>query len=227
MASSKVSMKLYIDRKNSRVLFAEAGKEFIDFLFNFLAPPVGTLLPHLNREVLSGLHTIDESIQNSSGTYLQPNVLKATLLKPKVYVSGGCADPLLQLPNVEFSTAWIIFGCYEKHTYVSKDYGLNCPMCKRPMNCSYKLIGPSSKPSSGEGGYVKGTITYMVSDDLAVEPLTSIIGTLRNKFNVKDMGALDEKVVDLDMDAVYLITLFFFNYHTYSFTYFNFCSFIC
>ena len=74
---------------------------------------------------------------------------------------------------------------------------------------------------------MKGTITYMVSDDLAVEPLTSIIGTLRNKFNVKDIGALDEKVVDLDMDVVCLITLFFFNYHTHSFTYFNFCSFIC
>nr|POE45073.1 hypothetical protein CFP56_25005 [Quercus suber] len=41
----------------------------------------------------------------------------------------------------------------------------------------------------------------MVSDDLAVEPLTSIIGTLRNKFNVKDIGALDEKVVHLDMDV--------------------------
>ncbi|KAK9996041.1 hypothetical protein SO802_020727 [Lithocarpus litseifolius] len=84
---------------------------------------------------------------------------------------------------------------------MSKDYGLNCPMCKRSMYYSYKLIGPSSKPSSGKRGYVKGTITYMVSDNLVVEPLTSIIGILHNKFNVKDIGALDEKVVDLDMDV--------------------------
>ena len=82
MASSNMSLKLFMDKKSNKVLFAEAGKEFIDFLFNFLAPPVGTLLPHLNREVLSGLHNIYESIQNSSGAYLQPNVLKDTLLKP-------------------------------------------------------------------------------------------------------------------------------------------------
>lgn len=71
MAFSKVSLKLYIDRKNNRVLFAEASKEFIiDFLFNFLAEPVGTFLPLLlNQEVLGSLPNIYESIKNISDTY--------------------------------------------------------------------------------------------------------------------------------------------------------------
>ncbi|THG00362.1 hypothetical protein TEA_000552 [Camellia sinensis var. sinensis] len=42
MSSSKVSLKLLIDTKAHKVLFAEAGKDFVDFLFNILSLPVGT-----------------------------------------------------------------------------------------------------------------------------------------------------------------------------------------
>ncbi|CAL1354613.1 unnamed protein product [Linum trigynum] len=37
------SVKLIIDKNEKRVLCAEAGKEFVDFLFNFLAMPVGAI----------------------------------------------------------------------------------------------------------------------------------------------------------------------------------------
>ncbi|MFS7960635.1 hypothetical protein Hanom_Chr08g00705361 [Helianthus anomalus] len=43
MASPKMNLKLLIDRKGSGVLFAEAPKEFVDFLFHMLSFPLGTL----------------------------------------------------------------------------------------------------------------------------------------------------------------------------------------
>ncbi|KAF7814877.1 DUF674 family protein [Senna tora] len=47
------------------------------------------------------------------------------------------------------------------------------------------------------GGYEKGgVVTYMVMDDLVVQPTSFISSiTLVNKFNVKEVGALHEKVV--------------------------------
>nr|DAD45985.1 TPA_asm: hypothetical protein HUJ06_004215 [Nelumbo nucifera] len=52
-----------------------------------------------------------------------------------------------------------------------------------------------------EGGYVKGVVTYMVMDDLAVSPMSTISTiTLLNKFNVKDVGTLEERVVHLGYD---------------------------
>ncbi|XVF83481.1 hypothetical protein PTKIN_Ptkin16aG0491300 [Pterospermum kingtungense] len=42
MALATVSLKLLVDSTNQRVLFAEAGKDFADFLFNILSLPVGT-----------------------------------------------------------------------------------------------------------------------------------------------------------------------------------------
>ena len=57
--------------------------------------------------------------------------------------------------------------------------------------------------SSSEEGYVKGVVTYMVMDDLVVKPMSTIsCVTLLNRFNVKDVGVLEEKVVDLGIDEV-------------------------
>lgn len=54
------------------------------------------------------------------------------------------------------------------------------------------------------GGFVKGVVTYMVSDDLVVKPMSIISSiTMLNKFNVKEVGCLEEKVVSLEMKEVF------------------------
>ena len=54
-----------------------------------------------------------------------------------------------------------------------------------------------------DGGYVEEAVIYMVMDDLAVKPLsTDSIISLLDKFNVKEIGTLEEKVVDLGEDEV-------------------------
>lgn len=59
--------------------------------------------------------------------------------------------------------------------------------------------------AAGEGGFVKGVVTYMVMDDLVVTPMSTISSiTMLNKLNVKDVGALEERVVDLGMPEVYI-----------------------
>lgn len=52
-------------------------------------------------------------------------------------------------------------------------------------------------------GLVKDMVRFMVMDDLAIQPMTiENVKTLLNKFNVKDLGALQEKVVYLGMSEV-------------------------
>ncbi|KAJ4955609.1 hypothetical protein NE237_012392 [Protea cynaroides] len=43
--ASKMSLKLMVDKNRNKVLFAKAGKDFVDFLFSLLTLPVGTLRP--------------------------------------------------------------------------------------------------------------------------------------------------------------------------------------
>ncbi|CAI0626063.1 unnamed protein product [Linum tenue] len=55
--------------------------------------------------------------------------------------------------------------------------------------------------NSQEGGFVKGVITYMVMDNLEVKPMSTISSiTMLNKFNIQEVGALEEKVIELGVD---------------------------
>lgn len=56
---------------------------------------------------------------------------------------------------------------------------------------------------SGEGGYVKGVVTYMIMDNLKVKPMSTISSiSVLNRFNIKEVGVLEEKVVNLGMEEV-------------------------
>lgn len=53
------------------------------------------------------------------------------------------------------------------------------------------------------GGYVKEVVTYMVMDDLAVKPMSTISSiTLINSFGVKDLSQLEEKTLPFGKDEV-------------------------
>ncbi|GFY83628.1 hypothetical protein Acr_03g0004020 [Actinidia rufa] len=213
MATSKVSLKLLIDTKASRVLYAEAGKDFVDFLFSLLHLPVGTVIRLLIKDSMVGsLGDLYESIENLSETYWQPNQNKESLLKPK---TPPCASVVPMLLPSEASTAKRFYTCpknggsqyhysySEYHPYFCDDSSTLCPSCNRSMSeeVTYVARTTANEVSEGKGGFVQGVVTYMVMDDLVVKP-TSIISsiTLLNKFNIKDLNALEEKVVDFGMD---------------------------
>ena len=212
MEETNVSLKLLIDTESQRVLFAEAGKEFIDFLFHILALPVGTFIPLLkNQGTVGSFGNIYESIENLSITYLQPNVDKETLLKPKVYIPGGTSAGTgvsLLMPNVETSSiSRKFYLCHHCYNYVTDGNNTSCPSCGVLMSRNLNFVDPpratNTAGSSSDGGYVKGVVTYMVMDDLVVKPMSTISSiTLINKFNIKEIGTLEEKVVDLGMDEV-------------------------
>ncbi|GFY82208.1 hypothetical protein Acr_02g0004480 [Actinidia rufa] len=65
---------------------------------------------------------------------------------------------------------------------------------------SYVARTTANEVSAGKGFFVQGVVTYVVMDDLVVKPMSVISSTtLLNKFNVKDLSAFEEKVVDFKM----------------------------
>ncbi|GER43632.1 hypothetical protein STAS_20495, partial [Striga asiatica] len=185
-SASSVTLKLLIDTKGKRVLFAEAGKDFIDFLFSLISLPVGTLLSLLKHHQTAGsLSSLYQSIQNLNESYIQPNQSKEALLKP---VSGFF--PLLALENGPSPAGGgrKFYRCTCNSTYVAEDPLAPCPHCGRKMATGVSYVaGPARKEGPGEGGFVKGVVTYMVMDDLVVMPMSTISSiTLLNKFHVKE-----------------------------------------
>ncbi|MBA0841592.1 hypothetical protein Goarm_004076, partial [Gossypium armourianum] len=193
--STTVTLKLLIDTKGQRVLYAEAGKDFVDFLFNMLLLPVGTVIRLLAKEGMVGcLANLYESVENLDDTYFQPKTNKDTLLKPNYSSSLATNVPRL-LPNIQYKTTQRIYRCPNNcGNYSANDPTSMCPSCPYVMN------SPASSDAN-EGGYVKGVVTYTIMDDLTVTPMSTISSiTLLNKFNVQQVDALEEKVVDVGIN---------------------------
>ncbi|KAG5533328.1 hypothetical protein RHGRI_027503 [Rhododendron griersonianum] len=204
-SEAKVTLKLLIDTKSQKVLFAEAEKDFVDFLFNLLHLPVGTVVRLLTEQsqqtMVGALGKLYESIQNLSETYFLPNQTKDSVLKPKAPLSATQV-PLLSLDGgTSFAKRYYSCSYSSSHRYIADNAHAVCPHCNVQMNREYQYVAAANEvAAAGEGGFVKGMVTYMVMDDLVVTPISTISSiTMLNKFNVKDVGALEERVVDFGM----------------------------
>ncbi|KAB2063655.1 hypothetical protein ES319_A10G230500v1 [Gossypium barbadense] len=165
--------------KSNKVLFAEAGKDFVDFLFNLLCLPLGTVTKLLKTNSMVGSMvgshgSLYESIEKLSETYMQPNQNKDSLLNPRAPTPAS-GVPLL----LGYDAGRKVYMCPNSyHRDVADDSGMACPQCKKRMETEVTVVGPNvgKGETTDGGGFVKGV------------------------FNVKDVGALQEKVVDLGMN---------------------------
>ncbi|CAM0879562.1 unnamed protein product [Alopecurus aequalis] len=196
-----LTMKLLVNSKTKRVLYAEAGKDVVDFLFSLLTLPVGTVVKLLSTDTMVGsVGNLYASMENLDDTYVSHDNAKKALLTP----AGSCgSDKLLQLPEPETESS-VLYRCNNGSTscrsYVSKVCGMRCPNCGNSIVTQLQpLVEPeagSSVPRAAGVGFVQGIVTYTVMDDLKVSPMSSISGiTLLNSFGVTDIGSLQEKTV--------------------------------
>ncbi|CAL0300471.1 unnamed protein product [Lupinus luteus] len=210
-SSTKLSVKLLIDTKREKVLFAEASKAVIDFLFNLLCLPIGAVVRLLTKKEMVGcLGNLYESVEQLNQTYMQPDQNKDVLLKPKSLISSSATSGLLlsndvldSPDNLESLKFYTCSGHYSHVTCVS---GTRCPnghSCI--MNRQLSFVGNipvlEDLISTNENGFVKDVVTYMIMDDLVIQPMSTISSiTLLNKFNVKEIGLLEDRVVELGME---------------------------
>ncbi|XP_071930074.1 uncharacterized protein [Coffea arabica] len=204
MGSSKISLKLLIDTNNNQVLFAEAGKNFVDFLLHILSLPLGTATRLLRKqETIGSLENLYRSIENLDEAYIQPNQNKDILLRPKP--PAGAPVTLLALEDSrkpEITQGKAFYRCGSNCSRnVTDDPRAVCPNCRCTMNSAMNYVVPPQTSDSKEGGFVKGAATYMITDDLELKPMSAISSiALLNELNVKNLSALKEKEVDLSMN---------------------------
>ncbi|KAA3456441.1 leucine-rich repeat receptor protein kinase EMS1-like [Gossypium australe] len=150
----ELSSKLLVNVKCQRVLFAEANKDFIDFLFNIMALPIGTIVRLLNKEAMVGsLSKLYKSIEELSHVYMQqPFQTKEALLNPEVLVHSGVANLPRLLPDIESSNNSIDKGFYRPGfgpspcpSYIAEDPEAVCPNCRSKMSHQAKLVKTNQK----------------------------------------------------------------------------------
>uniref|UniRef100_A0A453E3Q1 Uncharacterized protein n=1 Tax=Aegilops tauschii subsp. strangulata TaxID=200361 RepID=A0A453E3Q1_AEGTS len=206
--TTALSMKLLVDTQARRVLFAEASKDVVDFLFSLLALPVGTAVKLLGKESMVGcVGSLYGSVEKLDGTYVQPGAAKDALLHPSVLSPAvSSKSSLLGLPAPPSPQAKTFYRCSKQCICYSGGYGSSqqCPSCNNQMTTPLTVVpsagseGPVAETAVGMSGkgFAQGIVTYTVMDDLTVTPMSSISSiTLLNTFAVRDLSALQEKTV--------------------------------
>ncbi|XP_059429906.1 uncharacterized protein LOC132163584 [Corylus avellana] len=204
-SSKAISLKLLVDSNSRKVLFAEAGKEFVDFLFGLIYIPIGSIMGVLWSHDIDGpgsLSRVYESIQNLDSTCLHQT--KEEFLMPEPAFPSDTHPPSLLLnfvpPKHDTTTSVenqlpfeTLFGSGR-----SDRTSLHPDMFPWSRSIENTLVVEQHK----ETGYVKGVVTFMVKDDLTVTPMSTISSiTLLNTFNVKDVSLLREKMVTVDIET--------------------------
>ncbi|MBA0696972.1 hypothetical protein Goari_003489 [Gossypium aridum] len=198
--SNTVSLKLFIDPNSNRVLFAEAGKGFVDFLFSIMLLPVGTVFRLLGKQGTGCIGNIYDSIENLGNSYMQSEKITDILLKSQAFYYGiygpGYGPGLWSSLSPSIYTKFYRCSNYEPKKDCSK-YMANgfswCPSCYKQMDLDFTFVNLRDKVGVG---FVKESVTYTITDDLAVRPMSAkSIFTLLNHLNIKDAGDLEEKVI--------------------------------
>ncbi|RCV15512.1 hypothetical protein SETIT_3G061600v2 [Setaria italica] len=219
--ASKISLKLLVDNKTKKVLFAEAGKEFVDFVFSLLTLPIGAVVKLISAGTMQGsIGRLYQSVDHMGASYLLPGADKKDLLQPKVLQPDGRELLLLQGAGTGDGTddasplsRFKMYTCAGHCVTVTMEAGAQCPQCRQAMATEMVFVLPSAtaRPGGGgaagasaaedSGGYVKGVVTYMVTDGLEVTPMSAISSiTLINRFSVGKDVDLAEKFVTVGMD---------------------------
>nr|GMC92780.1 DUF674 domain-containing protein [Ipomoea batatas] len=184
------------------------------------------------RSMVGSLGNLYGSIKNISQTYLQPNLNKDVLLNPKVATHSFNAPLLLAAGDASQAKKFYVCtncqnykctrtrkgerrggftikkiiknigGCQS----ISDDPEAICPNCSSNISTEANYVAPvkadSTSIDESGGGFVKGVVTYMVTDDLKVMMAHSTISTITvlNDFNIKDFGSVEVKDVCLGVD---------------------------
>ncbi|CAN1234184.1 hypothetical protein LINPERPRIM_LOCUS4139 [Linum perenne] len=196
-SESQVSLKLLIDKQTRKLVYGEAGKEFVDFLLTILSLPLGTVTMLLSKNnmvgCLASLGSLYQSIENLNDTYIIQS--KSSILNPEALYSPTKNTTLLSTDGLTGIRQF--YTCSNTKDRMTEDSRAICPDCNKPMDIKIEYHDAANSKTGGqEGGFVKGAVIYMIMDNLEVKPMStvSIVATL-NKFNIKDVGALEEKVI--------------------------------
>ncbi|KAK8549476.1 hypothetical protein V6N13_027228 [Hibiscus sabdariffa] len=99
-----------IDPKSNRLLFAEAGKDLVDFLFYIMSLPVGSITRLLGEQGTVGcIGNIYCSVENLTDSYILLASDKEMLLKPML--TNYLANAAFLLPSMQSSTHTNLYKC--------------------------------------------------------------------------------------------------------------------
>lgn len=175
----KVQLKVYVDKKKKKVMFAEADEDFVEILFSFFTLPLGTIAK------LSRKHVDSNAIKVGSLTSLYESIIN---LNEKHFSNEHCKDALINPSNSSASF---------------------CQKLKVNLDETKPIISSSVpqelKVNVDDAVFLKKKASFIITDDLNVVPVmldTSIV--LLCSLGVEYIDLLEEIIMPFGLEEVRL-----------------------
>ncbi|KAJ1437332.1 hypothetical protein SESBI_03659 [Sesbania bispinosa] len=204
---NKVSLSVLVDRERNRVVYAEAGKDFVDVLLSFLTLPLGTIARLIAKDSnmqsvrVGSLSSLYQSVADLDEQHLWTQNCKEMLLQPRNSMEPYCQKLKL---NIDDTPPIQYFICQDRDCLRKASSGEGClnlsTFRNKKCHCG-KLLNKVIYPEklTTENGFVNETAKFIISEDLNVMP--NVFGAtvqLFQKLGVHDFAAIEKKtVVDL------------------------------
>jgi len=102
-----ITLKLTVFREERKVIFAEAGKDFVDVLCSFLTMPLGTIARLVRKGCksqppeIASLISLYQSVENLDKGCFPTDTCKEMLLRPRNSVEAYCRSLKINIDDTE------------------------------------------------------------------------------------------------------------------------------
>jgi hypothetical protein len=209
-AGPTVAVKLFVDKENQKVLFAESDKDSVDVLFSFLTMPLGTIVRILGKQ--SGVGCLDElykSVESLSIDHFQTEACKTLLLRPHNAAARQCERLKVRVDDTNPRAIYLCSNTECLAVTFSSVPDVVCIHKCKPYGCNGRHSRHMELPENDNavvgfadgGGFVQSGLKFIITDDLQVSPAsTSLV------FSMLDNFGLNEMVLNLNSSKVSLST---------------------
>jgi hypothetical protein len=200
-----VAVKLFIDKKKKKVLFAESDKDFVDILFSFLTLPLGTIVRRLGKQSQIGcLDELYKSVESLGEGHFQTKNCRIMLLSPVSAAAIHCDRLKINVDGTDQTVVYIcrVSSCTE--CYFSSVPGARCK-CGSEMNqiMRYPQSAFAAIGDKADGIFAKSGTKFIITDDLQVAPsTTALMFSLIDQLGLQDRANIKEEVLQLNCNMV-------------------------
>eukprot|EP00252_Welwitschia_mirabilis_P007049 TRINITY_DN1807_c0_g1_i1.p1 TRINITY_DN1807_c0_g1~~TRINITY_DN1807_c0_g1_i1.p1 ORF type:complete len:258 (-),score=20.72 TRINITY_DN1807_c0_g1_i1:572-1345(-) len=230
--ADKVTVKLIYSKRTKCIMYAEAGKDFIDMILGILEMPTGALarlslnspMPARARFSSACIENVYRSVQKMPRELFKAD--KSLLLQPRTVSSqyrssllgiqsqsDSEPDEIRTLDASSSSSSSTFYVCRNSendditHSLSRRSGAVQCP-CGFPVDRAVRLV--DQKIEGDPSGYVKKNPSFIITDDLRIMPLSSTLGLLQlwNDLRIKEPSELEERSATVGFSEVCLSVYF-------------------
>ncbi|KAK1377484.1 hypothetical protein POM88_024228 [Heracleum sosnowskyi] len=210
----KVSVRALVDKEKNKVVFVEAGGDFVDILLSFLTLPMATIIRLIkacpdgppDQVKVGSLNTLYQSVVNVEPKYLSSDQCKDLLITPKNLREDMCKRLKINVENTEPLRYFLCRNCCSG---LSTKENTRCS-CGKLMN--WKIgVNEDSNNATGEyeGIFVSESASFIITDDLCIKE--NSVGeslSIINNLGIKDMKKVDSLSISFGFKEItYLLKL--------------------